>query len=69
MLMNDKTDFEDLDEEWSDDSSSDDGSDDGDETADSPLLKSLDNKDVRRRLDDLLEERRLKKLILDDYYD
>jgi len=63
--MNDKTDFEDLDEEWSDDSSSD----DSDETTDSPLLKSLDNKDVRRRLDDLLEERRLKKLILDDYYD
>jgi len=63
--MNDKTDFEDLDEEWSDDSSSD-----SDETNDdSPLLKSRDGKDVRRRLDDLLEERRLKKLILDDYYD
>ena len=63
--MNDKTDFEDLDEEWSDDSSSD-----SDETNDdSPLLKSRDGKDVRRRLDDLLEERRLKKQILDDYYD
>jgi len=60
--MNDKTDFEDLDEEWSDDGSSDD-------TNDSPLLKSRDGKDARRRLDDLLEERRLKKQILDDYYD
>lgn len=31
--------------------------------------KAAVNKDARRRLDDLLEERRLRKMIEDDYFD
>ncbi|MFP4154173.1 MAG: PA3496 family putative envelope integrity protein [Halothiobacillaceae bacterium] len=59
--MNDKTGFDDSEDDWTDDET-----DDLDEE-DQPLLESRDNKDARRRLDDVLEERRLKRQMLDDY--
>ena len=39
---------------------------DGNETTDEPL-KAVIDKDTRRRLEDALEERRLKKAIEDDF--
>lgn len=61
--MANDNDFDDLDENW-------DGSDEQDNGDDSDnLLESLGNKDARRRLDDLLEERRLKHEMEDDFFD
>jgi hypothetical protein len=60
--MNDKTRFDDSlnDEIWTADNGSD-------LPPDEPLRAPPRNKDARRRLDDLLEERRLKRAIEDDY--
>ncbi|MGC9456880.1 MAG: PA3496 family putative envelope integrity protein [Halothiobacillaceae bacterium] len=59
--MNDKTRFDDSEDDWTDDETGE------IEEEDQPLLESRDNKDARRRLDDLLEERRLRRQMLDDY--
>ncbi len=61
--MANDNDFDDLDESW-DSSDEQDGGDDSEN-----LLESLGNKDARRRLDDLLEERRLKHEMEDDFFD
>lgn len=61
--MANDNDFDDLDEGWD----SSDEQDSGDDSEN--LLESLSNKDARRRLDDLLEERRLKHEMEDDFFD
>lgn len=63
--MANDNDYDDLDEGWEADSDS--SQDDSDDT--SSLLESIGNKDARRRLDDLLEERRLKHEMEDDFFD
>lgn len=63
--MANDNDYDELEEGWETDSEND--QDDGDDA--SSLLESIDNKDARRRLDDLLEERRLKHEMEDDFLD
>jgi len=59
--MSKENDYPDLDEEW------DEGSD-ADDTEGEPLLESIGgHKDARRRLDDLMEERRLRRQMDDDF--
>lgn len=60
--MSKETDYQDLDDAWEDADGADDESDN--ET----LLDSIrGHKDARRRLDDLLEERRLRNQMTDDF--
>ena len=59
--MSKETDYQDLDDAWDDDESTDEPENDN-------LLDSIaGHKDARRRLDDLLEERRLRASMDDDF--
>ncbi|MGM0516265.1 MAG: PA3496 family putative envelope integrity protein [Pseudomonadota bacterium] len=59
--MSKENDYPDLDDEWEE-------AEDTEETADEPLLDSIaGHKDARRRLDDLMEERRLRREMGDDF--
>lgn len=59
--MSKETDYQDLDDAW-------DGDDSDDEPESDTLLDSIaGHKDARRRLDDLLEERRLRASMDDDF--
>lgn len=59
--MSKETDYQDLDDAWDDDDSDD-------EQESDTLLDSISgHKDARRRLDDLLEERRLRAAMDDDF--
>ena len=59
--MSKETDYQDLDDAWDDDESTD-------EPENDTLLESIaGHKDARRRLDDLLEERRLRAAMDDDF--
>lgn len=59
--MSKETDYQDLDDAWDDEDS-------GDEPEGDTLLDSIaGHKDARRRLDDLLEERRLRASMDDDF--
>ena len=59
--MGKENDYQDLDDEW-------DEADDSDEADNEPLLDSISgHKDARRRLDDLMEERRLRMEMDDDF--
>lgn len=59
--MSKENDYQDLDEEWDD-------AEDADEPDNDPLLDSISgHKDARRRLDDLMEERRLRLEMDDDF--
>lgn len=61
--MANDNDYDELDEGW-ENGDEPESSDDSDN-----LLESLGNKDARRRLDDLLEERRLKHEMEDDFFE
>ncbi len=59
--MSKENDYQDLDDEW-------DEAEESDEAENEPLLDTISgHKDARRRLDDLMEERRLKKEMDDDF--
>lgn len=59
--MSKENDYPDLDEEWNEDN-------DAEAAEGEPLLESIGgHKDARRRLDDLMEERRLRREMDDDF--